>query len=133
MFYAIFLIIGFILFLITRKIYVYTYHFGYLIALCSVLELAFLAYGIRYIILLYNGDYLNYGKNIPLYILAGSFSVKFLLNLCYLILILTYYLNDIRYREWKETNPLNFRLSVIFVLIFGIKFYKLYYSKLFGK
>jgi hypothetical protein len=87
----------------TSKTYKYTYHFGYLIALSSIIELIFLVYGFSYIIRLYQGDYTKQNKLTPIYIVAGSFAFKLMISFLFVVIVLgQYYLKDIRFKEWKQ-------------------------------
>lgn len=98
-FLGILIFLGGLLILISHKKYIYSYHQGYLIALCSIIDLCFLAYGCRYILTLYLGDYTNQNSKLPLYILGGSLIFKLILNLIFIIYVIKYYyLNDIRFR-----------------------------------
>jgi hypothetical protein len=93
-----------------------------------------MAYGCRYVVNLYQGDYTRQNKFMPLFVLGGSFSVKLVLNVLYVIIVIgLYYLKDIRFREWKDQYQNNFKLSVGLTIVFGCRFYKLYYSKFLGK
>jgi hypothetical protein len=133
-FFAILIAVGAILAYKSSKAYTYTYHPGYLIALTAVFDLFFLAYGCRYVAALYQGDYTNQNKLLPLFILGGSFALKLILNALYIIVVLgCYYLKDARFREWKEKHDNGFKCSVALTFFFGIRFFKLYYSKWMGK
>jgi hypothetical protein len=44
-----------------------------------------------------------------------------------------YYLKDVRFQEWKEAHPHNFRVSIVLTCLLGCRFYKLYYSKWGGR
>lgn len=123
-----------VLILLSKKAYKYSYHYGYLIALCASVELLFIIYGLGYMIGLYQGDYTKQNKWMPIFVLLGSYFCKVILAAVFSIFVLgRYYLKDLRFKEWKEQHERGFKVSILMTIIFGSRFYKLYYSKLLGK
>ncbi len=79
--------------------YPYAYHIGYFIALGAVVELLFLAYGCRYLLDLYQGDYTRQERLIPLFILGGSMVLKAILGMVFVGGVIgRYYLKDVRFQ-----------------------------------
>ena len=97
-----FLVLGVLLavigWLLARRVYKYTYHCGYLLALAAVIDLICILYGISYIYSFYLGDYTYNHSRLPLLIIAGAFAIKIILSLVFLVAVIGhYYLEDIRY------------------------------------
>jgi hypothetical protein len=133
-FVGIFLLVAALLYWRSGKVYRFTYHCGYLIALITLIDTAFLMYGVGYLFTRYTGDYEGKQQTLPLFILAASFGLKLLLlNAVFFCVILAAYLKDIRYAEWWASNRCNSAVLSILIGVFGCRMHKLYYSKLFGR
>ena len=118
----------------SRKIYRYTYHIGYLLALISVIDLSAILYGLYYAYNYYQGDYALHHSRLPIWILITGLVLKIALGVCYSISVLyCYYFEDRAYQEWRVQNKKSALISLLGGNLFGPRFNKLFYSKLWGK
>ena len=135
-----FLVVGLVLFLVSRKIYAYTYNTGYLLPLLLFVDSLFVYYSLYFIGTRYLGEYYPISPNLPIILVIVSLVLNnVVLTLCYDFVVLRgIYLVDERYKEWKSCCPPNPIYWWLFILLLmplfgGHRLHKLNYSKLFRK
>lgn len=91
-------LLALVMYLTSKKIYRYTYHLGYLLALISVIDFSAIIYGIYYTYNYYQGDYALHYSTLPLWVIIAGLTIKITLGVSYGISVLyCYYFQDRAY------------------------------------